>query len=239
MNIFVTSPDEKEGKTIFCAGVAAVMQSLGYEMAVFKPVQTGCKFANNKQFSPDLNFIKKIDPNIKTYSSYNLKQNSSPAIALDHERIKFTTETVIRDYNAAKQTNDIIIVEGAGGILTPITGRIFNKDLAIGMKLPTVIIVNIQQGFINRALMTIKAAESARLDILGIVLNNYSLTEKRNGFHQEVKLLEQVIDYDILGYIPNVNFLGEGINAENLISEILQNINLQKLFCMEIPKLDF
>ena len=65
MNIFVTSIGSNSGKTIFSAGITAVMQSLGYEMAVFKPVETGCKYANDKQFSPDLNFVKKIDPNIK------------------------------------------------------------------------------------------------------------------------------------------------------------------------------
>mgnify|MGYP003309265579 CR=1 FL=1 len=76
MNIFVTSIGEKSGKTIFCAGIAGVMQSLGYEMAVFKPVQTGCKYAKDKQFSPDLNFVKKMDPNIKTYSTFNYKYNT-------------------------------------------------------------------------------------------------------------------------------------------------------------------
>ncbi|MCR4881197.1 MAG: dethiobiotin synthase [bacterium] len=239
MNIFVTSTGEKTGKTIFGAGVAAVMQSLGYEMAVYKPVQTGCKYASDKQFSPDLNFVKKLDPNIKTYSSYNLKLNQVPAVAMENEHVKFTLESIIRDYSAAKQENDIMIVEGCGGIMTPITGRISNIEIAQHLKLPVVIVIDVKNDFVNKAMLTINAAEDAKLEVLGVVFNNYSPTDKKNKFHQEVKLVEQMIEHGVLGYIPNVNVTGEGIYPESLISEILQNIDLSRVFDMEIPKLSF
>ncbi len=239
MNIFVTSTGEKTGKTIFCAGVSAVMQSLGYEMAVYKPVQTGCKYANDKQFSPDLNFVKKIDPNIKTYSSFNLKQNTIPAIALENEHTKFKVETVVRDYNNAKQENDIVLVEGVGGILTPVTGRISNAEIAQSLKLPVVIVIDVKNDFVNKALLTLQAVNAAKLDVVGIVFNNYSPTDKKNLYHQEVRFLEQMTEHGILGYIPNVDITGEGIYPENLISEVLQNVELSRVFDMEIPKLDF
>ena len=239
MNIFVTSTGEKTGKTIFASGIAAVMQSLGYEMAVYKPVQTGCKYANDKQFSPDLNFVKKLDPNIKTYSTYNLKQNQVPAIAFENEHVKFTLESVIRDYSAARQENDIVIVEGAGGIFTPITGKISNIQIASSLKLPIIIVVDVTNNFVNDAMLTLQAVQEAKLEIVGIVFNNYSPTDKKNTYHQEVRLLEQMIDAPVLGYIPNVNVTGEGIYPETLISEVLQNVELSKVFNMEIPKLDF
>ena len=239
MNIFVTSTGKQTGKTVFGGGVAAVMQSLGYEMALYKPVQTGCKHANDKQFSPDLNFIKKLDPNIKTYSSFSVKPDKVPAIALEEEHVKFKMETVIRDFAEAKQENDIVIVEGAGGISTPVTSKISNADIAVNLKLPVIIVVNVDNDFVNDAIMAINFAEEARLDISGIIFNNYSPTDKKNKYHQEVKLLEQMLNYDVLGYIPNVDTLGEGIYPENLISEVLQNVELSKVFDMEIPKLDF
>ena len=239
MNIFVTSIGVKSGKTIFAAGIAGVMQSLGYEMAVYKPVQTGCKYANDKQFAPDLNFVKKIDPNIKTYSTINFKNNLVPAVAADKERIKFSMDQVVREYNVAKNENDIVIVEGTGGLMCPITGRIMTADLPISLKLPVIIVVNVEGDFLNETFSTLKAAEYYRLDVLGLVLNKYNYNEKNNTFHEEVKLLEQVVDYDILGTLPNLDIMGEGINPENLISEVLQNVNLPRVFNMEIPKLVF
>jgi len=239
MNIFVTSIGTKAGKTVFSAGIAAVMQSLGYEMAFYKPIQTGCKYANDKQFAPDLNFVKKVDPNIKTYSTYNFKLNLIPAIAADAERSKFTMEKVHRTYTETTKDNDIVIVEGVGGLMTPVTGRLTIGDIALSLKLPTIIVVNVEGDFINRTLMTLKTAELYPLEILGIVLNKYSPSMRQNIYHNEVKLLEQMIDYDILGFLPNIDIAGEGINPETLISETLKNVNLSKVFNMEIPKLDF
>lgn len=239
MNIFITSIGENSGKTIFSAGIAAVMQSLSYEMGIYKPIQTGCKYANDKQFSPDLNFIKKIDPNIKTYSAYNFKTKSTPAIAADKERLKFTMEKIIRGFNNATKENDIVIVEGCGGLMTPVTGKITIADIAVTLKLPTIIVADAEGDFINKTLMTISAAEVFSLEILGIVFNKYSPHNPKDPHHEEVKLLEQMIDYDILGYLPNVDIKGAGINPETLISETLQNINLSKVFNMEIPKLSF
>jgi len=239
MNIFVTSIGTKSGKTVFSAGIAAVMQSLGYEMALYKPIQTGCKYANDKQFAPDLNFIKKIDPNIKTYSTYNYKLETIPAIAADTERSKFTMEKVIRGYNNAIKDNDIVIVEGVGGLMTPITGRLTIGDIALTLKLPVVLVINVEGDFINKTLTTLKAAELYPIEVLGVILNKYSPAMKHNVYHNEVKLLEQMIGYDILGCLPDVDISGEGINPETLISETLQNINLSRVFNMEIPKLEF
>ncbi len=239
MNIFVTSIGVNSGKTVFSAGIAAVMQSLGYEMAVFKPVQTGCKYANDKQFSPDLNFVKKIDPNIKTYSTYNFKQNFIPAIAAENERIKFSMEKIIRDFNTSKKENDIVIVEGTGGLMTPLAGKICLVDLVLTLKLPVVIVVDVEGDFVSKTLLTLKVAESYRLEILGLILNKYNPASKDDNLHNEVKLLEQIIEYDILGTLPDLDVLREGINPENLISEILQNIDISRVLNMEIPKLVF
>ena len=87
--------------------------------------------------------------------------------------------------------------------------------------------------------MTLQAINEAKLDVAGIVFNNYSPTDKKNPYHQEVRLLEQMTELGVLGYIPNVNITGEGIYPETLISEVLQNIELSRVFDMEIPKLDF
>jgi len=239
MNIFVTSIGEKSGKTIFAAGIAGVMQSLGYEMAICKPVQTGCKYANDKQFAPDLNFVKKVDPNIKTYGAFNYKYNTIPCIAADAERIKFSMEKVMRTYNNAIQENDIVIVEGTGGILTPLTSRLTVADMICSIKLPVVIVANVDNDFVNKTLMTLRTAEHYNIEVLGIVYNKYSPMDPKNPYHDSVKLLEEMTHCEVLGYLDDVDIKGEGINPENLISETLQTINLQKVFNMEIPKLNF
>ena len=57
MNIFVTGTDTDIGKTVVTAGIAAVMQSLGYKAGVFKPFQSGAEEKNGFFVSPDLAFV--------------------------------------------------------------------------------------------------------------------------------------------------------------------------------------
>ena len=69
MNIFVTSIDNSGGKTVISAGIAAVMQSLGYKAGVYKPIQTGAVDKGKYLISPDLAFVKILDPYITTHST--------------------------------------------------------------------------------------------------------------------------------------------------------------------------
>ena len=58
LNLYITSANRNDGKTLLSAGLAATMQSLGYKTSVYKPIQTGGKELNGFMQSPDLTFIK-------------------------------------------------------------------------------------------------------------------------------------------------------------------------------------
>ena len=87
MDIFVTGTDTDVGKTVITAGLAAVMQSLGYEISVYKPFQSGAIEGNKQLISPDLSFVKQIDNNIKTKYSYIMKAPTTPSVAAELEGI--------------------------------------------------------------------------------------------------------------------------------------------------------
>ena len=61
LNLYVTSTNNKDGKTFLTAGLAATMQSLGYSTSVYKPVQTGGIELNGFMQSPDLTIVKSVD----------------------------------------------------------------------------------------------------------------------------------------------------------------------------------
>ena len=66
MQVFVTGTDTGIGKTVVTAGLAAVMQSLGYKAGVYKPVQSGAEEKNGFLISPDLSFVKQLDFYVET-----------------------------------------------------------------------------------------------------------------------------------------------------------------------------
>ncbi len=72
---------------------------------------------------------------------------------------------------AAPTTGDLVIVEGAGGLLSPLNDELLMADLASALAFPLVIVVDDALGAINRALLTIEAARHRRLPIGAVVLN--------------------------------------------------------------------
>ena len=76
MNIFVTGIGNNSGKTIISAGIAAVLQSVGYKVGVYKPVQIGAIDKETYLLSPDLALVKMLDQNITTHSTFMMKSKS-------------------------------------------------------------------------------------------------------------------------------------------------------------------
>ena len=94
MQLFVTGTDTDVGKTVVTAGLAAVMQSLGYKSGVYKPFQSGAEEKNGFLISPDLSYVKKLDFYIETLCTYLLKAPTAPYIAAELE----VSETQIRKW---------------------------------------------------------------------------------------------------------------------------------------------
>ena len=89
LNLYVTSSEKHIGKTFITSGIAATMQSLGYTTSVYKPIQTSGKELNGFVQSPDLTFLKTIDPYINSHFSYLYKSPLEPIVAseIDNETI--------------------------------------------------------------------------------------------------------------------------------------------------------
>ncbi|MDD3594706.1 MAG: dethiobiotin synthase [Candidatus Gastranaerophilales bacterium] len=237
MNIFVTGTDTDVGKTIITAGLAGVMQSLGYEMAVYKPVQTGCSIVKNKFTAPDLEVVKKVDSNIKTNSTYNFKPAVSPSLACDLNGSEINLNLILKDFTDMKEQADIVITEGAGGLMSPVYKKTLMADVAAFLKLPVLIVTKPYLGAINHTLLTIKAAQGYGLDILGVVMNLYPQGTKDMTIKTCAKYIKEISDIEILGVVPKLPAENGAVNPESLISAVLKNVDLTKVFRMEIPKL--
>ena len=89
MNIFITGTDTSVGKTFIAAGLAALMQSLGYKSGVYKPFQTGAEDKNGFLLASDLAYVKKVDAFVETSCTYIMKPAVAPALAGEIDNIHF------------------------------------------------------------------------------------------------------------------------------------------------------
>ena len=239
MSIFVTGTDTGVGKTTVTAGIAAVMQSLGYAMGVYKPVQSGAISCGKKLLSPDLEFVKSIDANIQTKVSYNFKPPVAPSLAALLENAKIYKNRIKIDYENLKETCDFVVVEGAGGILVPVSENFIMRDLAKLLDLPILIVARPDLGTINHTLLTIEAAKTVGLEILGVIISNYPSDTDDIAVKTAPDLISELSGVKILGVLPSVKEVlnNEPEKPEALIDMVINNIDVQEIFKIKIPKL--
>jgi len=235
MNIFITGIEHNCGKTVISAGIAAVMQSLGYNACVYKPIQTGAIDKKKYLISPDLAFVKMLDPYITTHSTYMMKSNSIPVIGAMAEKIDIDKENIIRDYSILSKKSDVIITESTGGLMTPVKNNFFIYNIPLILKLPVVFVVTPSAENINRYLNELNTAKTAGLDIAGVIINKFSVYSENIEIKSFPELIERYSDIKVIGLIRNLK--GKNVKANVLIDEILNGIDFEDVLRMKIPKL--
>ena len=237
MQLFVTGTDTDVGKTVVTAGLAAVMQSLGYKSGVYKPFQSGAEEKNGFLISPDLSYVKKLDFYIETLCTYLLKAPTAPYIAAELDNVNINLSAVAREYQSLKQTCDVVLVEGAGGLLVPVTKDALMIDAAKMLDLPLLIVARPNLGTINHTLLTINQAKIAGLDIAGVVINRYPQDTDDIAIKTAPRLIEEYTDVSILGIIPDIADF-DNVKPGALINVFVNSVDIEKIFRIKIPKLD-
>lgn len=236
LNLYITSANKKDGKTFLTAGISATMQSLGYSTSVYKPIQTGGIEINGFMQSPDLTFIKTIDPYINTSFSYLFKSKTEPLIASEKENQIIDVELINSEYHKSLATYDCTLIDGEGGLLSPIAPAIQNIDLIRKLQIPVLFVISPQDNSINDTLLSIYTAQEKGIDIRGVVINNIAEDYSKEKLTTIARVIEEYSNVSILGLIPNI---GERILPEELINSILNGIDIESIFKVKIEKLGF
>lgn len=236
MNMYITSINKNSGKTVISAGIAAVMQSLGYNAGVYKPVQTGAIDKGKFLISPDLTFVKMLDPYITTHCTYMMKEKVIPVISGVKEKNKIDLQEIKRDYLKLEKKTDILIVEAPGGLMSPICDGVYSYHIPLLLKIPVVFVVNPSIDAVEQYLSGVYCAKSLGLDVTGVIINKFPVYSELEEIKSFPSIIEKYCDIKILGLIRN--FKGKTVKANTLINEILNGIDLEDALRMKIPKLN-
>ncbi len=208
--IFVTGTDTGVGKTYFSSSLVRFLREKGVDAVGFKPVETGCspRCEDSEELSRASG--RSIPP------VYSLREPLAPSVASEIEGVTLDEKLLVR------KTREVIssrptVVEGAGGILVPITWKFSFLDLAKELSLPVVVVALNKLGVINHTLLTVEACLRAGLNVRGVVLNSFRRTDKSSetNLYSLKKLLS----------VPVVPFFDSGD-----IPEVVDKLNLLEIF---------
>src|ERR1700691_265067 len=154
--IVVAGTDTEIGKTVFCAGLTALLDA-----NYWKPIQAGLEGETDSQFVARLGGLS--DDRIMP-ERYRLKTPASPHQAAAIDGVRIAVETLDVPDSGGRP----LVIEGSGGLLVPIDGTTLYIDVFARWRLPVVLCARTALGTINHSLLSIEALRHRQLDILGV-----------------------------------------------------------------------
>lgn len=172
--IFVTGTDTGVGKSIVAATLAYLLRMSGARVGVMKPVTSGCREEDGCLVSDDallLCHAAGVECS-DDVTPYLLREPLAPAEAAKIDGVRIDFSRIRESYQRLAAANDVMIVEGAGGLMVPLVGGLLVADLARELNLPLLVVARPNLGTINHTVLTCYAAQQMGLSVAGVIVNN-------------------------------------------------------------------
>ena len=176
--LFITATDTDIGKTYVCAGIAHSLKKLNIDVGIMKPFACGIKqktgFSSN-----DLTILSKaamVNDVEDLLNPFFFPIPASPYAAAKNLGVKIDIEHVIECFRKLDKIHDIMLVEGIGGIMTPILKDYAIIDLIKDLEANTIIVTSSKIGTINHTIMTCNMCKNMKIPVKGLIINNFDST---------------------------------------------------------------
>jgi len=209
--LFITGTGTGVGKTVVTAGIVRCLKDKGMDAVPVKPVQTGGAVVNKSMVSPDLIFclsaagMETSDPDMALMAPYIYTPACSPHLA---GRIKgqYPNISHIKTcVEALLSSCDMVVVEGAGGVMVPLNEHSTMLDLMKILCFPVILVARTGLGTINHSLLSIQALRAAGLKVLGIVFNEVDPGSPEDEFIRKnnIETIGRLGDVHVLGHVTH------------------------------------
>ena len=171
---FITGTDTNVGKTHVSGELMSVIANEGICVAGMKPVASGGVWASGQWRNEDALMLEaraSIRLPYDWVNPYVFTSPIAPHLAARQEGRSICLETILARFGQITSLVECVVVEGAGGWLSPLDQGFDVADLAGSLRLPVILVVGIRLGCINHARLTDAAIRAAELPYAGWVAN--------------------------------------------------------------------
>ena len=174
---FITGIDTDIGKSYAVAFLAKAVIASGLSVITQKFIQTGC---DPKDVAEDIITHRQLmgvelfpEDNDHTTCPVIFRLPSSPHLAARQEGTTVDVELITKSTEILKAKYDVVLIEGAGGVMVPIEGDYLTIDYVTDNKLPTILVTSARLGSLNHSLLTLEQMRLKGVDLSGVVYNMY------------------------------------------------------------------
>ncbi len=175
--LFITGTGTSVGKTYVAALIAKSLRAAGKRVGVYKPAASGCELREGRLVSDDAVVLWEAAGRPGTLAQVCPQVYAAPLaphLAAQAEGREIDRELLRSGLRFWRESSNLVLVEGVGGLMSPVSEEDYNADLAAEFGYPLVVVAANELGTINATLQTLIAASTFRdgLGVSGIVLNS-------------------------------------------------------------------
>jgi len=167
--LFITGTDTGVGKTFVGCALAHALRARGRRVAVMKPIETGV--GDVPEDAARLRAAADDGAPLDVICPLRFDAPLAPSVAARLEGRTIDVGELVDAIGRRARAADVLLVEGAGGLLVPVDGRTTWADVAARAGLPLLIVAANRLGTVNHCALTARVAAAAGLGVRGFVLS--------------------------------------------------------------------
>lgn len=235
---FITGTDTGVGKTVITAALVKAAQHLGFKAAAMKPIETGCRkpadmrqhtVCSNEILIPiDGKFLREIsgaEAPLDLITPVRFENPLAPMPASEREGISVNITQIKDAFATLVSIYNVLIIEGVGGILVPITEDYSVLDMVKYFGLPVIVVARPGLGTINHTLLTVHYALKEALPVAGVILNYTQPPEGTIAEQTNPGVLEKICPVPVLGIFPYL----DNLKADTIGAAAFKSLNLEMI----------
>jgi len=230
--LFVTATDTGVGKTYLTALIAGSLREQGFRVGAYKPACSGAEIASDGNVSwGDIETLAAAIGG--TFPSERIcplrfQAPLAPCVAARREGTVIDFELLRDGAGWWMGRVDVLLVEGIGGLLCPLTELETIADLAMALAAPLLVVARPGLGTINHTLLTIEAAQRRGLKVIGVVLNEASGSTPPQEIEENATEIARRANVPVLGVVRHGSRHVEHVNGSIEAADWLNLITIER-----------
>ncbi len=217
--LFFAGTDTEVGKTYVASLVAEYLFKQGYRVGVYKPVASGCQIVNGELVAEDAvslwNAVGRRGE-LNQICPQRFTQPLAPPQAALADGKEVNQQQLVSGMKKCEENSDVLIVEGAGGLFSPIADGLLNIELAKQLQTEVILVAENRLGVIHQVISSCRAATALGVTPKGIFLSHPNETAHESLASNPTEI-SKYCDIPMLGVVP----FGGDLNQVSSIEKVL------------------
>lgn len=205
----ITGTDTGVGKTMVACALTSALTRRGLRVAAMKPVESGCAFDDPNRDGARLARAAQDSRGLAVVAPLTFPEPVAPLVAAELAGVPIDLTALDRAVDEASRGYDVLLVEGAGGLLVPITPAVSYDALFARWSLDVIVVAANRLGVINHTRLTLAAARAAGLAVRAVVLNQFAADAGDRSVGDNLRIIRDLEGVPVveLPRVPDVDDL--------------------------------